>query len=183
MEIMLNRPRTLLQWARIHRLYHEAFPRSERKPFSMIVKKWREGVMDVWYCTHAGKFVGIAITINGPTMILLDYFAIGKNLRSKGYGSAILQTLRTHYAGMGIFGEIENTYAPGPDQALRQRRKQFYLDNGLEEMGVMVVLFGVEMELLGWGCQLTYEQYHSFYRDCYSPWAAEHIQPAVHPMA
>ena len=39
-------------------------------------------------------------------------------------------------------------------------------------------LFGVKMELMGFDCTLSYEQYHSFYRDNYGQWAADHIQKA-----
>jgi hypothetical protein len=45
-------------------------------------------------------------------------------------------------------------------------------------MEVFAWVFGVKMELMGFGCRLSYEQYHAFYRDNYSRWAAEHIKPA-----
>lgn len=168
----------IMQWLRIYKLYRSAFPRSERKPFSMIYKMSRKGKTDVWYCTDEGKFIGIAITINGPDSILLDYFAITEQNRNGGYGSKILRSVIEEYAPKPIFGEIENVIDPGEDLELRKRRKQFYLRNGLKEMGVMVMLFGVKMELLGTGKPMTFEEYRSFYRDNYSPWAAEHIHPA-----
>lgn len=46
----------------------------------------------------------------------------------------------------------------------------------MTEMGVFVELFGVDMELLGFDCSLTFEEYHAFYRDNYSAWAAEHVK-------
>ena len=58
------------------------------------------------------------------------------------------------------------------------RRKQFYLSNGMTEMNVFVKLFGVDMELLGYDCSLTFEEYHDFYRDNYNEWAAEHVKKA-----
>lgn len=168
----------ITRWLRIYKLYRSAFPRSERKPFSMIYKMSRVGKTDVWYCEDAGRFVGLAITINGPDRILLDYFAISAHCRNGGYGSKILRTLIESYAPKSVFGEIENVIDPGEDLELRQRRKQFYLRNGLQEMGVMVHLFGVKMELIGTGSPLTFEEYRNFYRDNYSQWAADHIHPA-----
>ena len=147
----------------------------------MIRKMYRKGVTDVWYCTEGTQFVGLAITINSPDRILLDYFAIAEDLRGSGYGSAILRGVIRQYEGKGLFGEIESTYEDCPDRELRQRRKAFYLRNGLRELGVMVELFGVTMELLGVGCTMDYAEYRSFYADNYSRWAAEHIAPAVHP--
>ena len=45
-------------------------------------------------------------------------------------------------------------------------------------MNVFVELFGVDMELLGFDCQLSFEEYHDFYRDNYNAWAAEHVKKA-----
>ena len=179
--ITLEKPKNLKDWLALYRLYTQAFPASERKPWHMILKRYRKGKMDVWCAVEDGCFSGLAITINSPDTILLDYLAVSKHCRDKGVGSAILSRMRERYPGKGLFLEIENPYADCPEQALRQRRKAFYLRNGLVPMGVMVFLFGVEMELLGLGCELTFDQYRDFYRDNYSPWAAEHIAPSVYP--
>ena len=58
----------------------------------------------------------------------------------------------------------------------RKRRKQFYLSNGMTPMNVFVDLFGVDMELLGFDCSLTFNEYHDFYRDNYNAWAADHVK-------
>lgn len=180
-ERTLNRPQSLLQWFKIYRLYRSAFPRSERKPFSMIYKMYRKGTTDVWYCTDHGKFVGIAITINGDDAILLDYFAMDKALRGQGYGSAILKAVIRHYAPKTVFGEIETVFEDCEDLDMRIRRKQFYLRNGLKEMNVMVYLFGVKMELLTSDRSMTFEEYRDFYKTNYNQWAADHILPGSHP--
>ena len=56
--------------------------------------------------------------------------------------------------------------------------KHFYEKCGMKSMDVFVWLFGVKMELMSFDCQLSYEQYHGFYRDNYNQWAADHIQIA-----
>lgn len=180
-DITLNLPQSVRQWFKIYRLYNSAFPRCERKPFSMICKMFRNKKTDVWYCTDNGQFVGLAITINSEDAILLDYFAMDKKLRGKGYGSAILNSVIIHYAPKTVFGEIETVFDDCEDLELRIRRKQFYLRNGLKEMGVMVYLFGVKMELLTSDETMTFEEYRDFYKNNYSQWAADHILPAEHP--
>lgn len=168
-------------WLRIYKLYMAAFPASERKPFSLIVKMTRRGVSDAWGLWEGKHFRGLAITINGPKEILLDYYAISEDARGKGLGSAGLKCLAECYRGRGLFVEIESPYEPGPDRELRQRRKAFYLANGLVPMQVMLRLFGVKMELLGLGCRLDFDGYKNFYLDNYGPWAAGHIEPEVYP--
>lgn len=179
--ITLEKPKKLKHWIALYRLYMLSFPASERKPVAMILKMYRKGKSDIWCAMRQGRFAGLAITINSPNVILLDYLAVEERCRNKGVGSAVLQQLQQTYTGKGLFIEIENPYAQCPDQALRLRRKDFYLRNGFVPMRVMMYLFGVEMELLGIGCRLSFDEYHRFYRDNYNAWAADHITESVYP--
>ena len=77
--------------------------------------------------------------------------------------------------------EIESPFAPGPDQELRQRRRGFYLRAGMEPLGILAEVYEVQMELLGWDCQLTFDEYIAFYRDYYRPQAAEKIHQLPYP--
>lgn len=168
--------RTLFQWIKIYHLYQSAFPSAEKKPFSMIVSMQKKGKSDVWYCEKDGAFAGLAITINGPDKILLDYLAVNQKRRGQGIGTEILQTMRHIYEGKGLFLEIEIVSENAKNFEERKQRKQFYLGNGMTELQVYVELFGVEMELLGFDCALTFKEYHDFYRDNYNEWAAEHVK-------
>ncbi len=172
----IKQPTTLLQWINIYRLYQEAFPTSEKKPFSMIRSMRKKGKSDIWYCEEDGRFAGLVITINGQDKVLLDYLAVAKRRRGQGAGSKILQKMREQYAGKGVFLEIEVVTESADNFEERKRRKQFYLFNGMTEMNVFVKLFGVDMELLGFDCFLTFEEYHDFYRDNYNEWAAAHVE-------
>lgn len=86
--------------------------------------------------------------------------------------------LRQCYADRGFFVEIESTFA-AENRAVREKRKRFYERCGLAAMGTEADVFGVRMELLGSGCTLDFEDYRAFYREYYSPRAAEHIRPIM----
>ena len=178
----LNRPRRF-QWIKIRKLYKKAFPRYERKPFSIIRDMYRDGKTDVWYCTENGAFAGFAATINSDTVVMLDYFAVPPKLRKRGAGSAILKALLEHYHDKGFFVEIESMFEQADNTAERKARRNFYIRNGLMPLGVMANVFDVKMELLGARCQLDFAAYHAFYHDNYNPWAASHIFEAEHPEA
>ena len=180
--LTLQKPRGLKRWLALYRLYRFAFPRSERKPFSVMLKKSREGKMDLWCLEEGGQFRGLVITINSPSLILVDYLAIAENFRGQGVGTAALDTIREHYKGRDIFLEIESVYEDTPNLPERLRRKAFYLRCGLVPMKVMVWLFGVKMELLGFdGCRIDYDTYHAFYRDNLGQWAANRISSDIYP--
>ena len=180
-KLLLREMRTIWQRMQVIRLYYASFPANERKPFGIILKKQREGKTDVWRIEAGGRFAGFAATINGDGLILLDYLAVSKAKRGRGIGAACLRALKEKYAGSGFFVEIESVYEEEAGLEERLRRKKFYLRNGMKELGVLADVFGVRMELLGWDCELDFEGYQAFYRDHYSPWAAEHLEYVEFP--
>ena len=168
--------KSFVQKLKIYSLYLSAFPKCERKPFSMILKMQRKGKTDLWYAEKNGKFAGFGATINGKDIILLDYFAIAKKRRGKGIGSEMLGALRNLYPEKGFFLEIEKVYKDAENFEETSRRKQFYLLNGMKEMGTDAKLFGVDMELLGYDCHLSFNEYREFYRTNYGEFAAKNIR-------
>ena len=90
----------------IVRLYKEAFPRSERKPFSLMERRERFGHMEILSIEEEG-FLGLAITVLHEDLVLLDYFAISSGARGQGAGGRALSLLKKRYAGRRLFLEIE----------------------------------------------------------------------------
>ena len=174
MPLTLRAPANHLDWLRIRLLYRRAFPCYERKPFAIIRRMHKEGRTDVWLAEQDGHFAGLAATINAPDVILLDYLAVHKKRRNQGVGSTFLQALLTKYEGKGLFVEIEAADRDDPSGE-KARRKAFYQRNGLQDMHVVAILFGVRMELLGRGCTMDFDAYRTFYHDHYNAWAAEHV--------
>ena len=164
------------QWIEIGALYREAFPRNERKPLRIIRKNQKLGKGDVWYFREDGKFVGIATSVKAATgPVLIDYFAVVGSGRSKGYGGQMLETIMEHYRDRGILGEIEISDENSDNNDQRKRRKQFYLRHGIVPQNIRVELFGVEMELMAWGCELDFESYHSFYCENIGEFARDRV--------
>lgn len=175
------KPSHLTHWLSIYRLYRQAFPRRERKPFLLIISMMKKGISDVWYFEKDKTFAGLAFTVNRNEAILLDYLAIVSNRRGEGIGSMILRNLEEYYSPKGFFVEIESVYNECKNREERLRRKQFYLKNGMRPMKVMIRLFGVEMELLGMNCMLTYEEYFAFYRDVFGKMADKRVKRVKWP--
>lgn len=171
-------PKNILQWAKLFALYYASFPLAERKRLSTIVKMYRRGSVDVWYFTKENHFAGFAITLNGDNLILMDYLVVCPKLWGQGIGSEMLKQLRTHYSQRCIFLEIESAFDPGADQPQRLRRRHFYEKCGMTSMDLFVWLFGIKMELMSFGCKMTYEEYVAFYRDYYGQWSTKHIREA-----
>lgn len=170
-----------IHWKAIHTLYEEAFPDYEKKPFWLIRLKNIQGHADAWYIEEDGKFIGLAITMCAPGRVLLDYFAIHSSIRGNGYGSKALQALQEQYKDRHFFLEIESIYDKCENVEQRKRRKSFYLRNGMTEMKMMVNIFGTDMEVLGHGCKLNFEEYRDVYEYAYGKKTAGNVKERVYP--
>ena len=136
----------------------------------------RRGKSDIWYFEENGRFLGLATTINSDDCVLIDYFAVSEDMRGCGNGTRMLKALMEEYAPRRIFLEIEIPYEDSEKYRERLSRKSFYLNAGLTEMGTRVKLFGVDMELLGAGFTLSFEEYRDFYLKNYGKFAFDHIE-------
>ena len=149
----------------IEDLYMRAFPKSERKPFKLMVQKQTEGTMELLSIEEENDFLGLAIFAHDKDIALLDYFAISDEIRGQGIGSRAIKALQKIYAGKRFVLEIETTKKPCDDLEMREHRKAFYLRNGLHTMDFDVNLFGVEMEVLSNGEHLNFDEYLEVYKN------------------
>lgn len=154
-------------WKKIKYLYKRAFPRFERKPLWIVRMKHKKGEADIWVMEDDGEFVGFAITINELDMVMLDYFAVSEKKRSCGLGGRALKLLQEKYGDKRFFLEIECEDETAKNATERVRRKAFYLRNGMSEIGVKANVYTVDMELLGYNCQVSFKDYEQLYYASY----------------
>lgn len=161
---------------KIQDLYIEAFPQAERKPFDLLLKTRDSGQAEILSVENENNdFLGLAITAQYQDMILLDYFAISPNQRSSGVGSKVFQLLKQRYADKRFFLEIERTDIVADNQLQRQKRKAFYIKNGMKNMPFRVNLCGVEMEILAHDCYLSFQDYFNLYHNLFGERISRHI--------
>ncbi len=164
------------EFGKVKKLYKSAFPPAERKPFFMIRRKIKTGLMTAYSIVTAGEFSGILITAQKDDLVLLNYLAILPTIRGGGIGSKALADLSVKLPGKGIFLEIEEVSQSASNYGERQRRKHFYLKNGFTETGVSADLYGVRMEVLSNGILITPEEYENFYKSVFGSKIAKHIR-------
>ena len=172
----LIKAETIEHYHKIRELYQSSFPKCEKKPFRLIKYKQKQGMADMWYIAQDGEFTGLAITLHTSEMVLLDYFAVSQNKRNSGMGGMALCMLQNYYSDKKFFLEIESPAIPSQNQQQREKRKKFYLNHGMREMGILADVFGTEMELLGYHCNMTFEEYVSVYKDVYGDEKAANIR-------
>lgn len=146
----------------VKKLYLEAFPKDERKPFSIIYKKAVEKEIDILEFKDK-NFVGMAIVMKYQDIALVDYFAISKSIRSKGYGSMALDIIKDFYKDKRLVLEIEELVQTADNYSQRLARKDFYVKNGFQMMDLKVYLFGVCLEFMYTKEKISFEEYLKMY--------------------
>lgn len=132
----------------IKKIYTSSFLKEDRMPFWMmtIMSYLRNTEFLSFYDKDVlCGFVYMA-TIKKQTLIM--FFAVDETLRSKGYGSRILEQIQAMYPQNKIIITIEPCDEAVPDLETRQRRKRFYLKNGYEEAGYFIKLAGKKQEII-----------------------------------
>lgn len=139
-----------LNSADIKRIYYESFPKKERMPFPMMVamsKLWNTRFLG-FYDSDSLCLSGFAYFAFNSKILFVMFLAVDEGLRSKGYGSAILQEIKKKYPDRKIIVSIEPCDDNASDIELRKKRKAFYKRNGYEETGCMMKLNGVVQEII-----------------------------------
>lgn len=149
-------------------LYKRAFPKSERKPFAMILRSYAEQKGEIYAVFKNDKFAGLAIILISQEAVLLDYLAILPKFQSQKIGSKVLANLMQIYADKVVFCEIESTEnSQNSLNSAKFKRKKFYLSNGLFGTGIKISLWGVKMELLSTKKEASFDEYFRIYRYAY----------------
>lgn len=122
---------------KVRRLYLSAFPKIERHPVMELFSASARGRAEFLNFTDGGKFIGLAYMIVRGSVAFLLYFAVDDSKRNKGYGSAILGTIRERYDGKDVVLLIESLHEKCDNMDIRIRRKDFYLRNGFHDTGLI----------------------------------------------
>ena len=126
-------------------LYESAFPANERIPIKHLLSN--------------------SITHGSITNIV--YFAVVPELRSRGYGSQILQVIREQHPDTRIVVdiEVEEDSKDAEELERRNRRRDFYLRNGFGSSPVDYVWQGEHYRLLSAGGIVTEKEFRNFWKE------------------
>lgn len=143
-------------------IYFDSFPKNERMPFLMMVamsKLWNTEFLGFY---DGDTLCGFVYLAHNSKIVFVMFFAVDKTLRSKGYGSAILQDIQNKYPDKKIIISIEPCDNYAPDMELRTRRKDFYMRNGYHETGYMMKLNGIVQEIIISKGEFDKKQFRTF---------------------
>ncbi|MDE7017305.1 MAG: hypothetical protein K2P65_06960 [Lachnospiraceae bacterium] len=155
-QIIYSKPLTLEEARAVYNAHAQHdFPDNELKPFSLIEKLWNNGCYKGcgFYEKGTGLLCAYAFTMadQDTNMLLLDYFAVCKEMREKGYGSMAISLLKQDYTmwdGMIFEVEDDDTAIAEEERHIRKRRIAFYEKNGVVMTKGRSEAFGVDYKLM-----------------------------------
>lgn len=86
--------------------------------------------MYFWAYYQYDEFCGISYLVSHEEMIFVLYLAVNNQVQSKGYGSAILETLKEKFQDKNITLNIERLDPEADNYEQRVKRLKFYQKNG-----------------------------------------------------
>lgn len=116
------------------------FPLEEVKPLKNIISMHQQGQYKVYALEKENIFVGYAFfsCVREGEPLLLDYFAILEEYRSRGYGSELLSDLRHEMDVMVLIETEDIACAQNEAQRLeREKRDMFYEKNGVRKTSII----------------------------------------------
>lgn len=147
-------------YRKISRLYKLSFPADERAPMWLLAFKSKSENVDFWGLYSDDEWVGLAYVISEGKASYLFYLALSENLRGKGIGSKALQSLKKHYAGQRLFLALEQLDESAKNYEERQKRRNFYLKNGMKPLPLTIREASVTYDVMGTG-DVEPEEYKS----------------------
>jgi len=156
---VIIRPLAIPEVRQVYNEYLTAdFSADERRPLVMIERAMDKKLYTCWAAFEEDRIQAYAFLEvlpakeGGGPRYLFDYFAVVKEFRGSGVGSRFMRRLLRESlkdASCALV-EIDNpAYAlDEAEREIRERRRSFYIKNGLIDTGVDVCTFGVEFRLM-----------------------------------
>jgi len=147
----------------IKQIYEDSFSRAERMPFVLMVAMSTLWNTNFFAFYENDKPCGFIYLAKNSRLVFIMFLAVSKDLRSHGYGSRIIDQIKEMFPSKKIIVSIEPCNPALPDNAIRIRRKSFYLRNGFTETGWQMRLNHIEQEILIANGSFNKRQFISFF--------------------
>lgn len=159
MEQVIIKPLDRVEVSRIYESFmQEDFSKNQLKPLARILEMLDQGIYECIGLFADSRMLSYAFFVkqNETGYYLLDYLAVHKEQRSKGYGSIFMKEMRRYFKVCnGIFIECSSvsslaewTEENHKTAMLRSKRIKFYCSSGAVMTKVKSELFGVDYNIL-----------------------------------
>lgn len=149
---------------RVKQIYIDSFPKEERMPFWLMILMAKRKNTDFLAFYDKDILCGLSYIAIENGLAFIMFLAVDKTIRSKGYGSQILERIQSIYPNHKIIVSIEPCDPNVKDIQQRLKRKKFYIKNGYEETGYFIELEKIKQEILIKKGEFKPEEFTNFFK-------------------
>ncbi|TLU66342.1 GNAT family N-acetyltransferase [Thalassotalea litorea] len=160
-------------------LYKEAFPEARKVPKWLLKYKLRNGKIGLSALYSENVWIGLIHITEYEDIVFIQSLAIAEFNRSKGFGSQVLDSLKSLHSGKRIVLNIEVIEDEASNYKQRVKRKAFYENNGFLSSGFTVKEPGENLEMLIFGGAITKIEIESMYKKLFGSILGLFLKPEV----
>lgn len=153
--------RNLKEYKEIKSLICRAFPENEQFPMWLLNLWALRKSIDFFAYYDGDTFCGISYTVSSDELVFVLYLAVNDKIRSKGYGSAILQCIKERFPNITIALNIEPLDIKSDNYAQRIKRFEFYVKNGFTDTRCQIIDSSGNYQILATSEIFSIEKYKS----------------------
>lgn len=147
---------------RVEKLYISSFPENERRPLDTLVNDLT-GISEFYVFYEEGAFLGFASLLTYKDIAHIIYFAVEPDMRGRGYGSKVLETICDIKRGYRVIADLERPDEDKDSYGLRMRRMGFYKRCGFAETEIGYEWYGENYIILSKNGPVTAREFHEFW--------------------
>lgn len=132
----------------LEEINNEAFPDDERVELQRMFQICEQTNGEVLGFYEGDVLIGYAMMHENDACAYLNFFAIKKSERCKGYGQKVLKAIQDRYVSLQLIIDFEILDPKAENYEMRKRRKAFYLRCGMQETGYCTKLSDNYFELV-----------------------------------
>ncbi len=168
-----------VNYSKVIDLYKEAFPGAQRIPTFLLRYKLRNGKEGINVLYENNEWIGLIYSTEYRDIVFVQFLAISKSSRSRGYGSKVMESLGYIHSGKRIVLNIEELDERAENYQQRIKRKAFYEKNGFISAGYIVKEPDERHEMLIRGGCISKEEIELMYKNLLGNIIGFFIRPEV----
>lgn len=166
-------------YSRVIDLYKEAFPGAQRIPRFLLRFKLRKGKKGFSVLYDGEEWIGLLYLTQYRDIVFVQFLAVSESIRSRGYGSKVMDALGALYPEKRMVLNIEEVNEQAKNYQQRIKRKAFYEKNGFISTGYLVKEPDQMQEMLIRGGSISKQEIELMYKELLGNIIGSLIRPRV----
>jgi len=163
----------------VQNLINSAFPPSEQAPMWFLLHRARKEHIKFSTYYKENALIGITYMVVYNQICYVIYLAVDNTVQSKGYGTQILNCIKSAYPNNRIILGIEVEDEHAENNIQRIKRRQFYARNGFSSSGILMKFRDVPFDLLIYNGQCTTKEFFKLHSKFLGPVISTFIKPKL----